>query len=135
MRVISIVGTVLVAGLLAACGGSPQDQAAGLVGAEPASSTPPASAESTPTETPTPTATPSPTKAAVVAPAVTKKSTPAPTKKSTPAPTKTKAAAKTDPDMGTCKAAKAAGYGPYYKGKDPEYYYYNDRDHDGVVCE
>lgn len=25
--------------------------------------------------------------------------------------------------------------GPYVKGKDPEYGLYDDRDHDGVVCE
>lgn len=41
----------------------------------------------------------------------------------------------TDPRFGTCKAAIAAGYGPYYSGKDPEYDWYQDRDHDGVVCE
>jgi Protein of unknown function (DUF1524)/Excalibur calcium-binding domain len=41
----------------------------------------------------------------------------------------------TDPDAGTCKAAKAAGYGPYYEGRDVEYVWYQDRDHDGVVCE
>ena len=41
----------------------------------------------------------------------------------------------TDPDMGTCSAAKAAGFGPYYAGKDPEYYWYRDADDDGVVCE
>jgi len=40
-----------------------------------------------------------------------------------------------DPDFGTCKAAKAAGYGPYYEGSDPEYDWYTDRDGDGVVCE
>ncbi|MEI8057684.1 MAG: DUF1524 domain-containing protein [Actinomycetes bacterium] len=40
-----------------------------------------------------------------------------------------------DPDMGTCKAAKAAGYGPYYRGVNPEYYYYRDADGDGKVCE
>jgi len=40
-----------------------------------------------------------------------------------------------DPDFGACKAAKAAGYGPYYEGSDPEYNWYTDRDHDGVVCE
>lgn len=39
-----------------------------------------------------------------------------------------------DPDMGTCKAARAAGYGPYTEGQ-PEYAYYQDRDHDGEVCE
>jgi hypothetical protein len=40
-----------------------------------------------------------------------------------------------DPNMGTCKAAKAAAYGPYFEGKDAEYGWYQDRDHDGVVCE
>lgn len=28
-----------------------------------------------------------------------------------------------------------AGYGPYYRDKDPEYEWYSDRDKDGVVCE
>ena len=37
--------------------------------------------------------------------------------------------------MGTCSAAKAAGFGPCYAGKDPEYYWYRDADDDGVVCE
>ena len=41
----------------------------------------------------------------------------------------------TDPDYGTCKEAKANGAGPYYQGKDPEYDWYKDADHDGVVCE
>ena len=40
-----------------------------------------------------------------------------------------------DPRFDTCTAAKAAGYGPYTQGSDPEYYWYTDRDHDGVVCE
>ncbi len=39
-----------------------------------------------------------------------------------------------NPDMGTCKAAKAAGYGPYTSGQ-PEYAYYRDADGDGIVCE
>ena len=43
--------------------------------------------------------------------------------------------ARTDPDMDTCTAAKAAGYGPYFRGRDPEYDYYVDRDGDGEVCE
>ncbi len=34
-----------------------------------------------------------------------------------------------------CTEAKAHGYGPYYAGKDPEYAWYQDRDHDGIVCE
>ncbi|SJN44613.1 excalibur calcium-binding domain-containing protein [Luteococcus japonicus] len=37
--------------------------------------------------------------------------------------------------MGSCKAAKAAGYGPYRQGADPEYGFYRDADDDGVVCE
>lgn len=41
----------------------------------------------------------------------------------------------TDPDYGSCQQAKAHGGGPYVRGKDPEYAYYQDRDGDGVVCE
>jgi len=40
-----------------------------------------------------------------------------------------------DPRFETCTAAKAAGYGPYVRGRDPEYYWYTDRDSDGIVCE
>jgi len=40
-----------------------------------------------------------------------------------------------DPQFSTCTAAKAAGYGPYRSGVDPEYGWYEDRDHDGIVCE
>lgn len=40
-----------------------------------------------------------------------------------------------DPQFGTCTEAKAAGYGPYVEGRDPEYAWYDDRDHDGIVCE
>jgi hypothetical protein len=40
-----------------------------------------------------------------------------------------------DPRFKTCKAAKAAGYGPYYKGFDYEYNWYRDADRDGIVCE
>lgn len=41
----------------------------------------------------------------------------------------------TDPRFGTCGEAIAAGYGPYYRGQDPEYSWYRDSDSDGVVCE
>jgi hypothetical protein len=41
----------------------------------------------------------------------------------------------TDSNYGTCKKAKAAGKGPYYQGKDPEYGWYRDADSDGIVCE
>ncbi|GAB3061814.1 hypothetical protein GCM10027053_25210 [Intrasporangium mesophilum] len=59
--------------------------------------------------------------------------TPAPQRTTTPPPAKPPTA--TDPRFATCKAANAAGYGPYYQGKDPEYDWYTDRDHDGIVCE
>lgn len=41
----------------------------------------------------------------------------------------------TDPRFRTCGEANAAGYGPYHRGRDPEYSWYQDRDGDGVVCE
>ncbi|MDQ1531718.1 MAG: hypothetical protein QOE37_1823 [Microbacteriaceae bacterium] len=42
----------------------------------------------------------------------------------------------TDPDYGTCANAKAHGAStPYREGVDPEYAYYRDADHDGLVCE
>ena len=40
-----------------------------------------------------------------------------------------------DPRFGTCREAKARGYGPYYSDFDPEYDWYRDADSDGVVCE
>jgi hypothetical protein len=40
-----------------------------------------------------------------------------------------------DPRFDYCYQAKEAGYGPYYKGRDPEYDWYTDSDKDGVVCE
>lgn len=41
----------------------------------------------------------------------------------------------TDPRFGTCTEAKSHGYGPYYRGSDVEYGWYDDRDNDGIVCE
>lgn len=41
----------------------------------------------------------------------------------------------TDPRYSTCTEAKSHGLGPYYQGRDPEYYWYDDRDNDGIVCE
>ncbi len=53
-----------------------------------------------------------------------------------PAPKDPAPAAKSPaPNYGTCKEAKAHGGGPYVRGRDPEYAYYQDRDGDGVVCE
>ena len=41
----------------------------------------------------------------------------------------------TDPRFGTCREAISHGLGPYRSGVDPEYAWYRDNDHDGVVCE
>ncbi len=41
----------------------------------------------------------------------------------------------TDPRHGTCAEANAHGLGPYVRGIDPEYDWYQDRDGDGRVCE
>jgi hypothetical protein len=41
----------------------------------------------------------------------------------------------TDPRFFSCAQAKAAGYGPYRRGQDPEYWWYWDTNRDGVVCD
>jgi hypothetical protein len=65
------------------------------------------------------------------------KATPPPTPAPSPAPTPaaTPAPVVLDPQFGTCKEAKANGYGPYHQGVDPEYDWYRDADSDGIVCE
>lgn len=45
------------------------------------------------------------------------------------------AAASTDPQFSYCYEANNAGYGPYFRGQDPEYNWYEDADGDGEVCE
>jgi hypothetical protein len=40
-----------------------------------------------------------------------------------------------DPWFANCRQARAAGYGPYRFGRDIEYFWYRDRDRDGVVCD
>jgi len=42
---------------------------------------------------------------------------------------------KGDPRYTSCSAATADGYGPYSKGRDKEYRWYDDGDGDGTVCE
>jgi len=42
---------------------------------------------------------------------------------------------KTDPRYSSCAKAKAAGFGPYYRGRDTEYAWYRDGDSDGIACE
>lgn len=76
------------------------------------------------------------------APAATKTATATKSTESTPkktsTPKATTAAPKTEPAVDErfeyCNRLPA-GYGPYYEGVDPEYDWYTDRDHDGVVCE
>ncbi|RYU09784.1 excalibur calcium-binding domain-containing protein [Nocardioides iriomotensis] len=41
----------------------------------------------------------------------------------------------TDPRFSYCYEANDNGYGPYRRGVDPEYAWYDDADNDGVVCE
>ena len=63
-------------------------------------------------------------------------SSPAPVAPIRPTPVRTPAPTPgLDPRFATCRAANAAGYGPYRSGVDAEYDWYRDRDHDGVVCE
>lgn len=57
------------------------------------------------------------------------------TKRTTPRPPPSTASRTLDPRFRTCKQAKAAGYGPYRRGVDPEYDWYRDGDADGIVCE
>ena len=52
-----------------------------------------------------------------------------------PQPAPTRRSSSPDPQFGTCREANDAGYGPYVEGRDAEYDWYRDRDHDGVVCE
>ncbi|GIH26088.1 hypothetical protein Aph01nite_43980 [Acrocarpospora phusangensis] len=58
-----------------------------------------------------------------------------PTPKPTPSPSPSGGGGGNDPRFGTCREANDAGYGPYRRGVDPEYDWYQDRDGDGVVCE
>jgi len=43
-------------------------------------------------------------------------------------------ASKLDPKFATCKAANSAGYGPYFRLVNPEYFWYRDSNNDGKVC-
>ncbi|MBE1533582.1 excalibur calcium-binding domain-containing protein [Actinomadura algeriensis] len=98
---------------------------------EEPSSTP----ETTPTATPTArAATPTPTPSDVPDPDPTttkpkpRKTTREPEPEPEPEP-------RTDPRFSSCTKAKASGYGPYTRGVHREYFWYQDRDGDGVVCE
>lgn len=80
-------------------------------------------AQQTPKPTPKPSPKPKPTSKP------TSKPTPKPTSESTPPPSGN------DPRFRTCAEANKNGYGPYYRDRDPEYHWYQDRDGDGIVCE
>ncbi|MEU0568612.1 excalibur calcium-binding domain-containing protein [Nonomuraea sp. NPDC005983] len=58
----------------------------------------------------------------------------APTTAPTTAPVSRGATGALDPKYASCKAARAAGDGPYSKGVHPEYDWYRDIDHNGVAC-
>ncbi|WP_326826653.1 thermonuclease family protein [Streptosporangium sp. NBC_01756] len=79
------------------------------------------------TATPAPTRTPKPPKPPKPS------DPPAPRPNATPTPSN--GAGGTDRRFRTCGEANAAGYGPYRRGTDPEYGWYQDRDGDGLVCE
>ena len=61
--------------------------------------------------------------------------TPSPSRTTVASTPRPSATSRTDPRFGTCREANAAGYGPYRQGTDPEYDWYQDRDHDGLACE
>lgn len=61
--------------------------------------------------------------------------TPRPTPQPKPTPAAKPTHNRLDPRYRTCKLAKSEGYGPYRRGVDPEYDWYRDADHDGIVCE
>ncbi|GIH62207.1 thermonuclease family protein [Microbispora siamensis] len=60
---------------------------------------------------------------------------PSPTPSPNPSASPSASNGSLDPKYDTCEDANANGYGPYYRGIDPEYVWYEDRDNDGVVCE
>jgi hypothetical protein len=57
---------------------------------------------------------------------------PPPPPSPTPSPPPT--ADTVDPWFPSCDEANQNGYGPYLRDQDPEYYWYRDRNRDGVVC-
>lgn len=74
---------------------------------------------------------PDPTSAELTSPSATAKPPPRPS----PSTARTSRAPSIDPRYDSCREARAHGYGPYYKGVDPEYYWYRDPNKDGVVCD
>ncbi|MFV0462086.1 MAG: excalibur calcium-binding domain-containing protein [Nostocoides sp.] len=162
---VALVGAILLVSLGGAAGGPADQEssatgqsdttAAPPVTTSPARSTSPSTSTSTTTARSPATTQPEPSQAAPapsttraatsprpLAPTTAKASTPPTTAKPTapnhlvaaPSPS-TAAPARTDPRFRTCQEVIAAGLGPYEEGKDPEYPWYRDADHDGIVCE
>ena len=130
-----IVSLTVVGGVVAAAGSNEQQQQIAplvdLAGVDAASTSTIGRAESTTTTATTILATtvaPTTIAAATTAAPVT-------VARTSPAPVVQPPAPATDPRFGTCKEAKAHGLGPYVQGVDPEYSWYRDADHDGIVCE
>lgn len=73
--------------------------------------------------------------AAPVAPKKTTAAPPPPVEQPTAEEPTEEPAAGTDPRFRTCGDANDSGYGPYRRGVDEEYSWYQDRDGDGLVCE
>jgi hypothetical protein len=72
---------------------------------------------------------------APIAPAVPQKPKATTTTATSKPTTSSKVTAGVDRRYKSCKAAIAAGLGPYRQGVDPEYHWYRDADNDGIVCE
>jgi hypothetical protein len=123
-KVVSGAAAVMVAAVVGSIGGGGSTPTPSPASAAQTVTTPSPESAVALVATPKPSVKPSPT-------AVRTSSAPKPQ----PRVQATTAPVATDPDYGTCAAAKAAGAGPYYQGRDPEYDWYRDRDHDGVVCE
>jgi hypothetical protein len=59
---------------------------------------------------------------------------PSPTPPASPSPSPSPPGDTLDPWFRSCDEANENGYGPYFRGQDLEYYWYRDRNDDGVVC-
>lgn len=70
-----------------------------------------------------------------VEPTPTTTAAPTPTTTAAPPPVPPPPPVVTDPRFATCLQARVNGYGPYVQGVDPEYYWYVDKDGDGIACE
>lgn len=93
---------------------------------EPTNSTSPETREPARSQT-NPTSKPEPTR--------TREREPEPTQDLKSEPPPQTAQPETDQRYRTCGEANDHGLGPYVRGKDPEYDWYQDRDGDGIVCE